>query len=213
MTKILCTLPPSYRGFNTSWDSVPATERTMALLTSRPLKEEATSKRYSRGLPDAQDVAFFARNSFSSVQPTQSHYKVPRGGRTGRGSRRGGSNRQRPFFQCEYCKKAWHTQSECRIRIRNEAATKTKDNKTSSQAKSDEQDHCFISSTICFAARCPIDWFADSRATQHMSDQQFCFTNYNNVKPDTWIVNGIVGASLSVHGYGDVKLIATVDRV
>ena len=45
MTKILCTLPPSYRAFTTAWDSVPATEKTIALLTSRLLKEETMAKR------------------------------------------------------------------------------------------------------------------------------------------------------------------------
>ena len=38
MTKIRCTLPPSYRSFITAWDSIPASERTIALLTSRLLK-------------------------------------------------------------------------------------------------------------------------------------------------------------------------------
>ena len=49
MTKIICTLPPSYRSFTTAWDSVPATEKTIALLTSRLLKEEAMAKRWSKG--------------------------------------------------------------------------------------------------------------------------------------------------------------------
>ncbi|XP_045022796.1 uncharacterized protein LOC123466640 [Daphnia magna] len=40
MTKIICTLPPSYRNFSTVWDSVPVNERTIALFTSRFLKEE-----------------------------------------------------------------------------------------------------------------------------------------------------------------------------
>ena len=62
MTKIICTLPPSYRSFITAWDSVPFDERTMALLTSRLLKEESMAKRWSTGQPDSQDAAFFAHN-------------------------------------------------------------------------------------------------------------------------------------------------------
>jgi len=60
MTKIICTLPPSYRSFVTAWDSVPFADRTMALLTSRLLKEEEMAKRWNTGQPDPQDAAFFA---------------------------------------------------------------------------------------------------------------------------------------------------------
>jgi hypothetical protein len=52
MTKIICTLPPSYRSFTTAWDSVPANEKTIALLTSRLLKEETMAKRFNRGQQD-----------------------------------------------------------------------------------------------------------------------------------------------------------------
>jgi glutamine synthetase type III len=62
MTKIICTLPPSYRSFTTAWDSVPAAERTIALLTSRLLKEETMAKRWTRGQQDTNDAAFFAHN-------------------------------------------------------------------------------------------------------------------------------------------------------
>lgn len=40
MTKIICTLAPSYRSFTTAWDSVPALEKSIAMLTSRLFKEE-----------------------------------------------------------------------------------------------------------------------------------------------------------------------------
>jgi hypothetical protein len=42
ITKIICTLPPSYRSFTTAWDSVPAAEKTIALLTSRILNPLST---------------------------------------------------------------------------------------------------------------------------------------------------------------------------
>ena len=35
MTKIISTLPPSYRGFMSAWDSVPISDRTINSLTSR----------------------------------------------------------------------------------------------------------------------------------------------------------------------------------
>ena len=45
MTKIICTLPPSYRNFASVWDNVQVHERTISLLTSRLLKEESNDLR------------------------------------------------------------------------------------------------------------------------------------------------------------------------
>jgi hypothetical protein len=72
MTKVICTLPPSYRSFTTAWDSVPAAEKTIALLTSRLLKEETMTKRWSKGKLDANDTAFFAHNFPSHSRPNSS---------------------------------------------------------------------------------------------------------------------------------------------
>ncbi len=68
MTKILCTLPPSYRNFISAWDSVPHAERTMALLTSRLLKEETMSKLWTGGQANADDTAFFAQGASTPGQ-------------------------------------------------------------------------------------------------------------------------------------------------
>lgn len=96
MTKIICTLPPSYRSFTTAWDSVPAAEKTIALLTSRLLKEETMAKRWSKGQPDANDTAFFAHNFPSHNRPNNSN-STPTF--RGRGFKRGGrsNNRHQPY--------------------------------------------------------------------------------------------------------------------
>lgn len=72
MTKIICTLPPSYRSFVTAWDSVSFAHRTMALLPSRLLKEEERAKRWNTGKTDSQDAAFFARKYPLYAQATSS---------------------------------------------------------------------------------------------------------------------------------------------
>lgn len=66
MTKIVCTLPPSYRNFTTVWSGVPIAERTIALLTSRLLKEESMNLRHTGGKQDAVDAAFFLFKSIYS---------------------------------------------------------------------------------------------------------------------------------------------------
>ncbi len=235
MTKIICTLPPSYRNFATIWDSVPVNERTMSLLTSRLLKEESNTLRWSRGQQDAADTSFFAQNYPNTYAPSP---RESRGGRAsrGRGDRgrgghhRNGSARYRPYVKCTYCDKDWHTHEECRKRKRDDLAKSNATgaavtdflpmNRMSLKQMSDRpnqdtseanQDHSFISNSTCFIARRSQDWFADSGATQHMSDQREFFKEFTAVKPNTWFVKGIGGAQLQVHGQGSIEFTALVD--
>jgi hypothetical protein len=110
MTKIICTLPPSYRNFATVWDSVPVNERTIPLLTARLLKEESSALRWSRGQPDAADTAFFARNYPSNANSSGLNDSKGNQGRRGKSDRGGAvrrhnSARYRPYVKCSYCAK------------------------------------------------------------------------------------------------------------
>lgn len=84
MSKILHTLPPSYRHFYSAWDSVPKAQRTIKLLTSRLVQEEARAKQYPDMASTSDDAAFLADN-----QPTPSNPPA-QGNRGRRGSNRGG---------------------------------------------------------------------------------------------------------------------------
>lgn len=55
------------------------------------------------------------------------------------------------------------------------------------------------------------DWFADSGASQHMTDQRNCLINFIPVAPGQWTVSGIGGTSLPVTGQGDVEIISIVN--
>ena len=59
--------------------------------------------------------------------------------------------------------------------------------------------------------RRPVDWFADSGATQHMTDQRDLLINFVPVGPEQWNVSGIGGTSLPVIGKGDVIISSIVD--
>lgn len=124
MTKITCTLPPSYRHFISAWDNVAEADKTIALLTSRLLKEECMTKMYNNGDPDPSDTAFFSLN-FSQQNRLSSNGSSRRGARgasRGRGGMRGGFNQRmqsnqprdgpapkRPRVECHYCTKPGHT--------------------------------------------------------------------------------------------------------
>ncbi len=62
-----------------------------------------------------------------------------------------------------------------------------------------------------FEIRSTGDWFADSGATQHMSDQKDWLLNFVTVPDGSWTVNGIGSNSCIVKGYGDVHVWAEVD--
>lgn len=53
-------------------------------------------------------------------------------------------------------------------------------------------------------------WYADSGATQHMTDNRVFLINFVPVRHEKWTVTGIGKAKLSVAGQGDVVLYATV---
>ena len=46
ITKIICTLPPSFQHFVAAWDNVPDDRKTVSLLTSRLLRAENTNQPY-----------------------------------------------------------------------------------------------------------------------------------------------------------------------
>lgn len=55
------------------------------------------------------------------------------------------------------------------------------------------------------------DWFADSGATQHMTDQLSTLVNFSSVESETWTVAGIGNTQLTVQGRGDVEVLSIVN--
>lgn len=143
MTKILVTLPPSYRHFLSVWDNVPSEDRNIQLLTQRLMKEENVTKLYNCGHTDAADQAFFSGNHTSHPPRENSFTQSFRGqrgthsrrGRNSFGPRRGGrdprgssSHLYNKSTQCFYCGDFNHVYANCRSRIRNEREGKPNNN-------------------------------------------------------------------------------------
>jgi hypothetical protein len=63
-------------------------------------------------------------------------------------------------------------------------------------------------SSLCFIARKSSDWYADSGATHHMSDQRSNFSSFKEINPGTWKVNGIGGTELFALGIGTVSIVS-----
>ena len=61
ITKIMCTLPPSFRHVVSAWENLDDSKKTIALLTARLLKDENMNKAY--GNAETSDAAFFTQRT------------------------------------------------------------------------------------------------------------------------------------------------------
>ena len=49
ITKVLCTLPPSFKSVISAWENVEDPKKKLPLLTTRLLKEESLNKMHDNG--------------------------------------------------------------------------------------------------------------------------------------------------------------------
>ena len=183
------------------------------------------------GGSDPRDVAYFAAQQTPQQIPPTPHafpaqgneqngghrHHDGRGGfrggqRGGRGSRRGGhrggyrgghhdqSGSNPQGVVCEYCHNYGHSSAICRKRLRQEAKKAKETPPTPATG--------FLSA-ICFSARRCFDWYADSGATRHMTDQRSILTNFVPATHEDWKVTGIGGTQLIVQGQGDVEILSS----
>ena len=163
--------------------------------------------KWNRGQQDTNEAAFFAYNH----TPYNS-------GRNWRGRTRGRGNnrldRSGHSVICTYCHKANHLYEECRVRRRDERQRGATNALTSSNSTPNtKHDQACISDSACFISHSAQDWFADSGATQHISDQLSFFKKLIPVKPNSWSVSGIGGSRLEVRGFGGIDFVTLVDGV
>ncbi len=199
ITKILYTLPPSFRQVISAWKNVDKPLRTLELLTSRIIEEDELNKRYGEE-GTKNDAAFFAnRGGASSNQ----------------------ANRGRRNVTCTNCGRRGHTEDKCwdKAKQANGAQAKFARGKPTQQDTPQQWsgDYAFRSASFpSRKTRCPDDtWYADSGASQHMTDQRWAFSQFQSIKPGSWPVTGI-GENrqpLQVHGFGTVPVTGEVEGV
>lgn len=227
IVRILQTLPPSYRPFLSAWDSVPRADQTIANLTGRLVTEELRSK--SSGEIDPADTAFFATHPSKILQQKQSeanaahgkgtnddnhrnHYKMSNKNDS-RGSYhpyRGKNNHNKGNRGCWVCGMTNHKAHNCRNK-KDDDRKHSKDNQYNKSRdhdrKNDNKNNSFAAvSSLCFVARKPIDWYADSGATHHMTDQRSFFSTFKEITSESWKVNGIGGTQLFAAGVGNIPV-------
>ena len=124
----------------------------------------------------------------------------------------GRSNRTHPYKFCTYCNTNNHYINECRNKKRDEARGKES---TAAMAFGHPETKVYEDTNTafvgCLLAHPKDSWFADSGATQHMTDQRSIFKTFTSTRAGSWMVIGIGSSRLSVKGHGDIDFIVTIN--
>lgn len=189
VTKALATLPEQFRIVRSVWANVPLNERTVDNLLQRLRSEENVLRSYERPDGSNQDFAAYGQTR----------------GRGSRGNRRGGRslhgvNRQspRPDVRCGYCFIPGHETKDCRKKKRAEREEQA------------NKDQALLSSTSV-NPKSVLAFFADSGATQHMSDMKTLFEDFIPIQPGSWSIAGIGDTHLQVLGKGHIRATINVN--
>ncbi|RWR98958.1 integrase core domain protein-like protein, partial [Dinothrombium tinctorium] len=159
ITKILCSLPSSYRNVISAWDSTSKDQRTVNELTARLLKEEALLKQWESGISKQDALLAKGKRKFKQNHKTSIEDKKKK------------SN-------CGYCKRRGHWWRECRKRL-SEVGKESNDHVNVSATK---QASSAFSAELKKISEKPNDnWYLDSGATEHMTSRRDWFTTFEPI--------------------------------
>lgn len=227
ITRVIMTLPPSYRQFVTSWNSKEDDKKTVDRLTSDLLQEEIFRKMSGASISndESTDKAFFtSRKKGSRVTPSvTSAARPPHKNEPKSDSAEKQANKK---AQCGFCcragRKSSHGEDVCwrkeaylegKRDATKEIAAKESSAKIASSEKEedvDEEDYAFQSSSALEKHADDL-WYIDSGASSHMTDQDQLFTSFQSIKKGERMVKGVGGCLLPATGIGDIRAKAEAD--
>jgi hypothetical protein len=238
ITKIMCTLPPSYNHIVSGWNNVPADEQNIATLKARCLQLENLMK--LQGDENTSDSAFLARSGKASAK-----------------GKKHTSEQSKEYMKelksktrCYNCGEHDHWTAECphprrdKLKFPNQkqhksehpekdphskhsevwVATTEQSNSGSnnSSSESDAQvsdaDSCAftMASKQSHVLSVNLDktaWFADSGATEHMTEHRNWFSTFKPIPKGSWSVTVADDRHIWVQGIGDIQITRTVDGI
>src|SRR6266404_1050304 len=131
---------------------------------------------------------------------------VQNGGRNA-GNSKGNSNSNYVVY-CEYCRKKGHNAERCYNRIADEAAENDTGNASGNVARNEKQNIslvCVQSGLVTSSKTVDDDWYLDTGASQHITNNPNKFFKYELFKKPKFVRVGS-GKKLQVHGPGDLQV-------
>lgn len=236
ISKIFSSLPPSYNSIIAAWTNLADRDRTVQNLKTRLLQMENILSLQNGNVESLTDKAFFSRtnrHSSSSTSNTSKNHRQEQKDRNKEHLRHLKEN-----SLCYNCGKPRHWRDECPEpprfdSKRSENFSRNSHNRKQSDANaatsqplsynSDDSDsnsaesdsYAFMTvSRHSQALSVNLDsrtWWADTGATEHMTEHRDWFTNFTPVDHGTWSVAVADDRDVWVLGIGDINIMLTID--
>ena len=237
ISKIVCGLPSSFDPLLLAWDNLPVASQTLLALQTRLIKLQTKIRDRAQQPDSSVDRVFFSKGP-TATSPSGSTPTVEQ-----KKERADKVARHKRHARCYQCGQRGHFGKDCpndsstsddvvpnrqsstRFSRRQSSHRRHKGKKsqahiTASSIHSDTASNCSSASSEAYcvnqtSADIAEDafWFADSGATEHMTDKRQWFTNFQSVEDECWIVTVADNNVLYVRGIGDIPVKAMINGV
>jgi transposase InsO family protein len=241
ISKIICGLPSSFDPLLLAWDNIPVANQSLLGLQSRLIKLQSKLRDRAQQIDTPVDRVFFTKGGPSGVSPSGSSPTVEQ--KKERADRIARHKRHARCYQCgqrghfgKDCPNDSSTSDDVSSKRlppprhsrrqphqRPPKGKKSQAHITASSIHSDTATDCsFVSSEAYYVttssenSSSPAEdtfWFADSGATEHMTDKLQWFTNFQSIDNECWTVTVADNNVLYVRGIGDIPVHATINGV
>ena len=230
ISKIKCGLPSSFDPLLLAWESVPLAEQTLVAFQTRLVKFQSKLRERGAFVDGPNDKAYFTKTTPAHGKPSPSveqkkeradrHAKHKKHARCYRCGHRGhfgkdcpeDSDSSSPASPKRMGAPIKHSGSQHKGKQHQHKGRRSHAHIIASAPAPDSSDSYSSASSEVYCVQLtttPDDdaaWFADSGATEHMTDKLRWFTNFQAVDNHSWSVTIADNHLLYVRGIGDISV-------
>ena len=238
VSKIICGLPSSFDNLLLAWDNLPVANQTLLALQSRLIKLQSKLRDWAQQPDSPLDRVFFTKGGSPVASPSGSTPTVEQ-----KKEKADKVARHKRHARCYQCGQRGHFGKDCPndSASSDDAASKRPPPPRFSRRQSSHRPHkgkksqahitassihsatgtdCTSASSEAYSVNTTLEdsaeetlWFADSGATEHMTDKLQWFTQFQPVEDECWTVTMADDNTLYVRGIGDIPVQATINGV